>query len=295
MPPGVDSPPPEFFLEPQPLRGSNTILLEGELLDGPWDFMARNGHRLREDIPHLFLEGGIRDLPGSHIIGEGLLSLGREVEVEPGSVFDLREGPIRLSDGVRVCCHTRLAGPAFVGPGTTVLGGVLSEVSLGPVCKVRGEVESTVVLGYTNKAHDGFLGHAYLGRWVNLGALTTNSDLKNNYGLIRVAGPDGPRETGLMKAGCFLGDHVKTGIGTLLNTGTVVGTGSNLFGDRMPPTWVPPFSWGSGEDLTEYRLEKFLEVAATVMERRGVRLTEGSISVLRRAWEDSRAQRSPER
>ncbi len=292
VPPGVASPPMEGFLEPGPLEGSETVEVEGEILTGPWDLMARNGDQLRTDIPDLFSLGTVRELPGSHILGDGVVSMGHDVVVEPGSVFDATDGPIRLSDGVRVRCHTRLAGPAFVGPGSSVLGGVLSEVSLGPVCKVRGEVESTIVLGYTNKAHDGFLGHAYLGRWVNLGAFTTNSDLKNNYGLIRIGGPDGPRETGLMKVGCFLGDHVKTGIGTLLNTGTVVGAGSNLFGGRMPPTWVPPFSWGSGEDLTEYRLEKFLEVAVKVMKRRGVRLTAGSASLLQEAWESTRAQRS---
>ena len=172
-------------------------------------------------------------------------------------------------------------------PEVVVLGGSLSEVTIGPVCKIRGEVESSVILGYTNKAHDGFLGHAYLGRWVNLGAFTTNSDLKNNYGPVRMGSPGGPVDTGLMKVGCFLGDHVKTGIGTLLNTGTVVGAGSNIFGGGMPPTYVPPFSWGSGDDLTEFRLDKFLEVASGAMGRRGMELDEDMEAVLRRAWEPS--------
>ena len=189
--------------------------------------------------------------------------------------------------------HTRLEGPAFIGPDTTILGGVLSEVSIGPVCKVRGEVECSLILGYTNKAHDGFLGHAYLGRWVNLGALTTNSDLKNNYGPVRVGGADGPVETGLMKVGCFLGDHVKTGIGTLLNTGTVVGAGSNLFGGEMPPTYVPPFSWGNGTKLTEFRLERFLEVATQAMGRRGMELDAEMEALLRRAWGSSLQERDP--
>jgi UDP-N-acetylglucosamine diphosphorylase/glucosamine-1-phosphate N-acetyltransferase len=211
--------------------------------------------------------------------------------VEPGSVFDVTQGPIRLEDGVTVRSHTRLAGPAFVGRDSTILGGVLSEVSIGPVCKIRGEVECTVVLGYSNKAHDGFLGHAVLGRWVNLGAFTTNSDLKNNYGPVRVGSPSGQRDTGLLKVGCFLGDHVKTGIGTLLNTGTVVGLGSNLFGGAMPPTYVPPFSWGVGSDLSEYRLDRFLEVARIVLERRGVSLDQEMADVFRRIWEESRPER----
>jgi UDP-N-acetylglucosamine diphosphorylase/glucosamine-1-phosphate N-acetyltransferase len=148
---------------------------------------------------------------------------------------------------------------------------------------VHGEIEDSVVLGYSNKAHDGFLGHAYLGRWVNLGALTTNSDLKNNYGPIRVWTPRGEVDTGLTKLGCMLGDHVKTGIGVMLNTGTVIGAGSNVFGAVQPPKYVPPFRWGSGNALEAYGLDRFLGTARTVMERRGVQMSEGMAGVLARA------------
>lgn len=170
--------------------------------------------------------------------------------------------------------------------------------SIGPTCKVRGEVADSILLGYVNKAHDGYLGHALLGRWVNLGAMTTNSDLKNNYGPVTVWTPTGPTDTGLMKVGCFLGDHVKTGIGTILNTGTVVGAGSNLFGGAMPPVMVPAFSWGSGSELTDYRLDKFLESAERAMARRRVVLTEDARALLERAWNDTaevrRARRADE-
>lgn len=291
LPHGVSLPDPGLLRYPEPLPDSMRVEVEGRLLDAPWELMHQNGDQLRADIPRFFPGYAAEEIPGCHVLGEGLLSLGSRVSIEPGSVFDLREGPIRLEDGVTIRSHTRLAGPAFVGRDTTLLGGVISESSLGPVCKIRGEVECTVVLGFTNKAHDGFLGHAYLGRWVNLGAFTTNSDLKNNYGPVRVGGPQGPVDTGHMKVGCFLGDHVKTGIGTLLNTGTVVGLGSNLFGSAMPPTYVPPFSWGSGKDLVEYRLDKFLEVARTAMGRRGMALEEGSEEVLRVAWERSKGER----
>lgn len=287
LPPGTPTPPPELLADPGPLEGSEYLDVQGRLLDFPWDLMAWNAEQVAEDVPRFFPGYAADDLPGCHILGDGLLSLGSDVEVEPGSVFDLRNGPIRLADGVRVKAHTRLEGPAYVGPGSTVLGGSLAQLSVGPACKVRGEVEASVLLGYTNKAHDGFLGHAYVGRWVNLGAFTTNSDLKNNYGPVRIGGASGPRETHLMKVGCFLGDHVKTGIGTLLNTGTVVGAGSNLFGGRMPPTYVPPFSWGSGSDLSEFRVEKFLEVAAVAMGRRGMELSAAMEEIYRRAWEST--------
>ncbi len=292
LPPGTPTPTRDSFQRPEAMPGSLRADVQGRILSAPWDLMARNADQLREDIPNFFPGYAADELAGCHILGDGLLSLGAGVVVEPGSVFDVRGGPIRLSDGVVVRSHTRLEGPAYVGPDSTVLGGSLSEISIGPVCKVRGEVESTIILGYTNKGHDGFLGHAYVGRWVNLGAFTTNSDLKNNYGPIRVGGAQGPRDTGLMKVGCFLGDHVKTGIGTLLNTGTVVGAGSNLFGDRMPPTYVPPFSWGSGVELAEFRLDKFLEVATRAMSRRGMKLEEGMEAVLRRAWEATRPLRT---
>lgn len=292
LPPGVPTPAPDAFRRPEPLAGSKRVDVQGSLLSAPWDLMARNADQLRKDIPHFFPGYAADELPGCHILGDGLLSLGSGVVVEPGSVFEVGNGPIRLSDGVVVCAHTRLEGPAFVGPGSTLLGGSISEVSIGPVCKVRGEVESSIILGYANKAHDGFLGHSYVGRWVNLGAFTTNSDLKNNYGEVRVGGRDGPRETGLMKVGCFLGDHVKTGIGTFLNTGSVVGAGSNIFGGRMPPTFVPPFSWGTGGDLSEFQLDRFLEVASRAMERRGMKLGVEMEAVLRRAWEATRSLRN---
>jgi UDP-N-acetylglucosamine diphosphorylase/glucosamine-1-phosphate N-acetyltransferase len=291
LPPGTPAPGAEELLDPRPRPGSIMVELEGRVLEAPWELMDQNGDQLRRDIPTFFPGYAADEIAGCHILGSGLLSLGRNVEVEPGSVFDLRTGPIRLSNETVVRAHTRLQGPAFVGQGSTLLGGSFSEVSIGPACKVRGEVESSVILGYSNKAHDGFLGHSYLGRWVNLGAFTTNSDLKNNYGSVRIGSPAGPVDTGLMKVGCFLGDHVKTGIGTLLNTGTVVGSGSNLFGGEMPPTYVPPFSWGVGEDLTEFQLEKFLEVVETAMGRRGVTLDPQMEGLLRRSWEASQEER----
>jgi UDP-N-acetylglucosamine diphosphorylase/glucosamine-1-phosphate N-acetyltransferase len=206
----------------------------------------------------------------------------RNIAVEPFVVFDVSAGPIWLEQGVTIRAFTRLAGPAWVGRSTTLLGGSISSVSIGPHCKVRGDVEASVILGYSNKAHDGFLGHACLGRWVNLGALTTNSDLKNNYGTVRIWTPDGATDTGEKKIGCLLGDHVKTAIGTMLGTGTVVGAGANVFGPGRPPTLVAPFTWGDADHAWD--IERFLATAGIAMERRGVALTPGVQDVLRRAW-----------
>jgi len=189
-----------------------------------------------------------------------------------------------------VRAFTRLCGPAYIGRDSHLLGGSVECVSIGAVCRIRGEISSTVCLGYTNKQHDGHMGHAYLGRWVNLGAETTNSDLKNNYGPVRIWTPSGEQDSGEVKLGCLLGDHVKTGIGLLLNTGTVVGAGSNLYGAEMPPKFVPPFSWGTGEQLVEYRLDKFLEVAERAMARRNVQISESTRTQLGHAFDEGRLQ-----
>lgn len=292
LPAGATLPTEEQLLDRTPLPGARSpLVLRGEWLDGVWSLMAGNADRVGKDLAHEHVTPPSADPMGLVRLGTHGVVLAPDVVIEPGVVLDARRGPIHVDAGVVLGAHLRLAGPAFVGRGSTLFGGSISAVSLGPVCKVRGEVEESVLLGYSNKAHDGFLGHAYLGRWVNLGALTTNSDLKNNYGHVRLKLPEGSVDTGLTKVGCFLGDHVKTGIGTMLNTGTVVGAGSNLFGGVMPPAWVPPFSWGSGSDLVEYRFDRFLEVAQVVMRRRGLTLSSAMAGVLERAWTRSAALR----
>ena len=143
-------------------------------------------------------------------------------------------------------------------------------VSLGPRCKVGGEVEGSIFQGHANKQHDGYLGHAYLGAWTNLGAATNNSDLKNNYSTVRVWTPEGEVDTGEPFVGLFMGDHSKTAIGTLFNTGTVVGFSTNVFGAGFRPKHVPSFSWGGAGGIVPYELEKALAVARRVMARREV-------------------------
>lgn len=282
LPAGAGPPTAEFLRDPDahpPALPRHE--LAGDLLDGVWTLMTRNPDRLQRDLEGMESS----DLPG-HVdrVGDGVISVGRAVELAPGVVLDARQGPIRLDDGVVVRPFTHVVGPAYVGPDTTLMGGPFDTVSIGPRCKVHGEVEASVILGYSNKAHDGFLGHAYLGMWVNLGALTTNSDLKNNYGPVRVWTPHGDADTGETKVGCFLGDHVKTAIGTMLNTGTVVEAGANVFGG-MPPKYVPPFSWGDPSTL--YDAAPFLDTAGTVMARRDVVLTDRQ----RRLLETARAAR----
>jgi UDP-N-acetylglucosamine diphosphorylase / glucose-1-phosphate thymidylyltransferase / UDP-N-acetylgalactosamine diphosphorylase / glucosamine-1-phosphate N-acetyltransferase / galactosamine-1-phosphate N-acetyltransferase len=291
-PPGAPPPPESFFLDPDGEAGDSepVATLEGATLRNVWELVSRNPDQLARDIHEHFPEAGPRELPeGVYKWGRHPLIVDRSATLEPGSAFDTSSGPIWIDRDASVRAFTRLAGPAFIGHDSVVLGGAVEAVSVGPVCRVRGELAESVCLGYVNKQHDGHMGHAYLGRWVNLGAETTNSDLKNNYGTIRVWTPGGEVDSGEVKLGSLVGDHVKTGIGLLLNTGTIIGAGSNLYGAEMPPKYVPPFSWGSGEELVEYRADKFLEVAERAMERRQVRLSDGHRQQLQRAWERGRS------
>lgn len=303
VPPGDELPSELWIRNPGHDGGAGPELaLDGIVIKRPWDLVARNADRIRTDALTMSGDGsgplgivgrGNGTVPrGVVVVGDGTVSLGEGTEIEAGVTLDTRRGPIVLDRDVRVEGPARLSGPLFVGSGTLVAGGAISTSSIGPNCRVRGEISDSVLVGYVNKAHEGYLGHALVGRWVNLGALTTNSDLKNNYGTVTVWTPDGDVDTEQIKIGCYLGDHVKTGIGTLLNTGTVVGAGSNIFGGAMPPVAVPPFSWGSGLNLTEYRLDKFLETAERMMARRDVALTPGVRSVLEAAWVATEDRRS---
>lgn len=283
-PPGAPAPVLESLDAEAPAAGTGVA---GVFVEEIWDLVDLNAAQLAADFAGSPLPPQGILPPHVHRLGPASdLVAAPDVVIEPGVVIDVTEGPVRLEAGVRIRAFTRLAGPAWIGAGTTLLGGTFSGVSIGPHSKVRGEVEASVLLGYSNKAHDGFLGHAYAGRWVNLGAMTTNSDLKNNYRPVRLWTPTGERDTDRLKVGCFLGDHVKTAIGTLLNTGTVVGPGANLFGDAMPPKYVAPFAWG-GTGPARYELARFLDTAATAMARRGIVLSDGMRRVFDALWREA--------
>ena len=270
-------------------RRGETVPLGGELLGRPWDLMTSNAARITADAAQETYGVDAAAITGAHVIGSHRVLLGEGATIESGVTLDLRSGPIWLAAGARVEGPARLT---YLGARSTILGGPVGLSSIGPACKVRGEVTDSVILGYCNKAHDGHLGHAVLGRWVNLGAGTINSDLKNNYSSVRVKLPAGEVDTGHIKVGCFLGDHVKTGIATPINTGTVFGAGSSLFGGCMPPSYVAPFSWGEGSALDEYELQRFLATTEVVMRRRDVALTPGMREVLTRAFESSQSERT---
>lgn len=290
-PEGTAPPSPKFLSSPAAsLDRTGAVEMPGRIVERVWELMSGNPEQVTADVEALFPDAPAAQLPdGVWRQGTHAVVLGEGVAVEPGVLLDTSAGPIWLDEGVTVRSLSRLSGPLYVGPGSRILGGTVEASSIGAVCRIRGEFAESVCLSYVNKAHDGHIGHAYLGSWVNLGAMTTNSDLKNNYGNVRLWTPSGEADTGTIKLGCFLGDHVKTGIGLLLNTGTLVGAGSNLYGAEMPPRYVPPFSWGTGDQLTAYRVDKFLEVAERAMGRRDVALSDGARDQLRAAWSRGRS------
>jgi UDP-N-acetylglucosamine diphosphorylase/glucosamine-1-phosphate N-acetyltransferase len=264
---------PELEIEGVPLRGTYDLLTALELLLAAdcADFQA---------APH-------QGVPvGSVILGDPAELIVLGASIEPAVVFDTRQGVIVVDQGAEIRSGTRLEGPLYVGPGTRVLGGFIRASVFGPECRVRGEISASVFLGYANKSHDGFVGHSVVGTWVNLGAGTTTSNLKNTYGTVRLD-VDGERiDTGRLNLGSLIGDHAKTAIGTLLATGTVVSAGANVFGTTTPPKYVPPFAWGcsGSERMTE---DGFLKIAERVMARRNVTFSAERRESLRGAFERS--------
>lgn len=242
----------------------------GTVLGSVWELMAAGPDRITADARR-FPENGIP--PGTHRLGTGRVAISPDADVEPGAILDATAGPVIVDAGARVQAPCRIVGPAYLGAGSVLLGGVVARSSIGPGCRVRGEVRTTVMLGFANKAHEGYLGHSVVGRWANLGAMTTNSDLKNTYGPVRVKAEDRTIDTGLTKAGCLVGDHVRTGIGTLINTGTLIGAGTTVSGGGLVTGCISPFSWGVAGEWTACDIDRFIVTAGRVMARRGFELT----------------------
>ncbi len=253
--------------------GADVRELGGHWLRAVWDLVGLLHAMLLVDVPLLAQELMVSGAPAhATVIGSHEVFVEAGAHVEPYVVLDATAGPILLRKGATVQSFTRLVGPAFVGEGSTVVGDRIACVSIGETCKVHGEVSTTIFTGHSNKGHDGFVGHSVLGRWVNLGAGTITSNLKNTYGTVALWTPEGVRDSGLQFLGTLFGDHVKTGIGMRLTTGCVLGAGANVF-DQMTPKAVRPFAWGSHAPYATYALDKFLDVAARMMARRQVELS----------------------
>ncbi len=258
------------------------------MIDFPWLLIRHNAAMLKSDFRRLYADrAGVHCAmhPLSCIVGdEKDVYIAPTAKAAPMVVIDATGGPVVLEDKVKVLPHTRIDGPTYVGPDSQLAGGKIREAcSFGPVCRVGGEVECTIMQGYSNKYHDGFLGHSYVCEWVNLGAMTTNSDLKNDYSTVSVYHRGQLTDTGEQFLGSMVGDHTKTSIGTILNTGSVIGMMSNLvFSGPLMPKEVPSFCWMLNNRPTKgMGLSSMIETAKAAMARRKVKMSEAEEQLVR--------------
>ncbi len=246
---------------------------EARLLSFPWQLIEENPKAIEDDFQKIPFRGQSEETvvyPGARMVGEENILIGESVVIKPGVVLDASSGPIAINDGSVIMPNALILGPSYVGKNTLIRAGarVLEGTSVGDVCKIGGETAMAIFARFSNKQHDGFLGHSYVGEWVNIGAGANNSDLKNNYSAVRMWCAGMIRDTGRQFLGLVMGDHTKVGIGTLINSGTVIGFNCNIYGSEIPDKFVPSFSWGHGREMMEYNLEKSMLTAQVVMERR---------------------------
>jgi UDP-N-acetylglucosamine diphosphorylase/glucosamine-1-phosphate N-acetyltransferase len=268
-----------------------------ELVKYPWELVHKNGTWIEKDF-HLLVPAGkkIRGkvYAGVHILGKSRVFIGSGAVIKPGVVLDAEKGPIYIGKNVQVLPNAVIVGPAAIGHDSWIKAGaqIYENTTIGPVCKVGGEVEGSILQSYSNKQHAGFLGHSYLGSWVNLGADTNNSDLKNNYGSIKVTVNGKQIDTELQFVGVTIGDHSKSGINTMFNTGTVVGVCSNVFGAGFPSKYVPSFAWGGSENTVTYEVDKAIDVAKRVMTRRKVEMSNAEEKLFRTVFDLTSSERN---
>ncbi len=242
-------------------------------IENVWDIFIKNGEALKADFELLTKGRKSAALSKSNtLVGKkNLIFLEKGAKAE-AATFNTNSGPIYIGKNSEVMEGSAVRGPFALCDDSTLklMAKVYGPTTIGPHCKVGGEVNNSVIFGYTNKAHDGFLGNSVVGEWCNLGADTNNSNLKNNYGEVKIFSyaTNGNINTGLQFCGLIMGDHSKCGINTMFNTGTVVGVGANIFGGGFPPAHIPSFVWGGAEGFDTHRLDKMYESTTRVYERR---------------------------
>jgi UDP-N-acetylglucosamine diphosphorylase/glucosamine-1-phosphate N-acetyltransferase len=276
---------PRDLLEParraEALEGVPVEPAPGRMLRYPWEIVCNL---------HDALEANWRDANAGVEIDldrrvalqrEDRIHIGQRVKVHSTAVISAEKGAVYISEGVTIGAQAVIEGPVYIAPNSVINphAWVHGGNSIGPLCKIGGEVHGCVIQGYSNKQHDGFLGHAYVGSWVNLGAGTINSDLKNTYGTIRVPITGQDVDSGQMFFGSIVGDFVRTGINTTIPTGAVIGTGAVVATSRILPKFVPSFAWLTDDGLTEGDAGRLLDVATTVMARRNVDMTDAEVEL----------------
>jgi len=278
-------------------RTRRRVAAPGRLLTKPWELVEHNAAQITSDFDASTGRQPWTPLgPQVALVGSpDRVVVEHSARIDPFVVLDASRGPISIDAGAQIQSFTRLEGPCHVGLGAQLFrANIRGGTTIGPHCRVGGEVEASILHGYVNKYHDGFVGHSYVCPWVNLGALSTNSDLKNDYSLVRVPLEGKSLETGLVKVGCFIGDHTKTGLGSLFNTGSSIGVMCMILpGGELLPRHVPSFSavW-HGELAEAIPFERSLAGARHALERRNQELTRAQERLLRSVYQATLRERN---
>ena len=255
------------------------------------DLFSRNEEMINLDFGRLDKVDGVQLPSHCTLIGDPTLIYVHPTAKVFGACFNTNSGPIYLGPNSEVMEGSVVRGPFVLCNSSTLKLGakVYGATTIGPHSKVGGEVSNSLVLGYSNKGHDGFMGNSIIGEWCNLGADTNTSNLKNNYSNVRVwsYATEQMEDTGLVFCGLIMGDHSKCSINTMFNTGTVVGVNANIFGSGFPPKFVPSFTWGGGESFSTYKFEKAIETAEKVCARRKIELSVSQKNILKKIFDST--------
>lgn len=261
-------------------------------IENTWDIFSKNGAAIQEDFELLTRDRTSQAIPQSvNVIGAERIFIEEGASME-FVTLNATNGPIYIGKNAEVMENSVIRGPFALCEGATVklAAKIYGPTTVGPYSKVGGEINNSVIFGYSNKGHDGFLGNSVLGEWCNIGADSNNSNLKNNYAEVRLwnYNTEGFARTGLQFCGLMMGDHSKCGINTMFNTGTVVGVSANIFGSGFPRNFVPSFSWGGSNGFTTYLTKKAFEVAKVVMARRNEEFTDIDADIMQHIFEETK-------
>ena len=266
---------------------ATTKKIKASLTNYPLDLISRQKKELNSDFSSAVKGGIIKGLihPQTYIKQEDQVFIDKNAEIDAFTVLDASEGAIYISPNAYIAPHSYLKGPIFIGNNSQVLGGKIDNSSIGPHCKVSGEISNTIILGYTNKAHAGFLGNMYIGEWVNFGALSCNSNLKNNYKQVKIILDGCEIQTNETFFGGIVADHTKIGIGVLLNTGIIIGVGNNIFGGNMIfKKYIPSFIWGMEPSFSEHKIDKMLNTSKIMLSRRKIKMDDDYKDLLQKIF-----------
>ncbi|NTW34200.1 MAG: glucose-1-phosphate thymidylyltransferase, partial [Bacteroidetes bacterium] len=262
-------------------------------IDNLWEIFSKNAEAIKEDF-ELLTKNRKSAIPSATnvLINPENIFIEKDAIVEC-AVLNASDGPIYIGKGAEVMEGSLIRGPFALCDNATLkmASKIYGATTIGPYCKVGGEVSNSVFFGYSNKAHDGFLGNSVIGEWCNLGADTNNSNLKNNYDEVKLWNYPEKKflPTGLQFCGLIMGDHSKCGINTMFNTGTVVGVNANIYGHGFQRNFIPSFAWGSsGTGYTTYQINKAIEVAEKVYDRRGLKFDETEKYILKKIFKLTR-------